>query len=305
MFIYVITNSATGKIYIGQHKRNNLKKYLQTKLSDAAKLRGGQSRLYNSMRKHPKEVWSIEPLMEVETKAELDRLETLLIALYDTRNPEVGYNICKGGEGVTGKHTTETCSKMSAAMKRVWSDLDYKVKTTASLRRAMSTPEHRVKASEATSKCWTDPEFRSKNQAAIREATSAPEYRIKQAVSQKQVWSNPEYRTDMSVKRANLFQVRWADTEKRTEISKARSESTTKAWSTPETRARLLRGIREATKKRREMGEVIQQRTSYATYLRIKEMRTNGITWKEIANVLGVPVGTASAILHRNENRTF
>jgi group I intron endonuclease len=102
MFIYVITNSVTGRVYIGQHKGNSLKKYLQTKLSDASKHRGGSSHLFASMRKHPKEVWSIEPLMEVETKEELNRIERLLIALYDTRNHEVGYNICKGGEGHTG-----------------------------------------------------------------------------------------------------------------------------------------------------------------------------------------------------------
>jgi len=127
MFIYVITNTVTGKIYIGQHKGNSLKKYLQTKLSDASKHRGGQSRLYNSMRKHPKEVWSIEPLMEVETKEELDRLEKLLIALYDTRNPEIGYNICKGGEGFTGTHSLEAREKIGKASKAAWLDPNYRV----------------------------------------------------------------------------------------------------------------------------------------------------------------------------------
>jgi group I intron endonuclease len=121
MYIYVITNSATGKIYIGQHKGNNLKKYLQTKLSDAAKFRGGKSRLYNSMRKHPKEVWSIEPLIsDIQTKPELDRWERLLIALFDTRNPEVGYNICKGGEGFTGTHSEESKKRMSARAIEAW-----------------------------------------------------------------------------------------------------------------------------------------------------------------------------------------
>lgn len=107
MYIYVIRNSATGKVYIGQHKGSNLKQYLQKKFYAAIKGLGGKSYLYASMRKHPKEVWSIEPLMEADTKEKLDRLERLLIALYDTRNPEVGYNICKGGEGFTGTHTEE------------------------------------------------------------------------------------------------------------------------------------------------------------------------------------------------------
>ena len=305
MFIYVITNSVTGKVYIGQHKGNSLKKYLQTKLSDASKHRGGQSRLYNSMRKHPREAWSIEPLIEVATKEELDRWERIYIALFDTRNPEVGYNICKGGEGFTGKHTKEWKENQSIRMKEVWSDLDYKAKTAGAIKQTVSTPKHRAQRSETASKNWASSEFRLKNAAAIKEATSKPEYRITQAVSQKQVWSNPEYRMNMSAKRASLFKTMWSDTEKRVEMSRVRSEVATKAWSTPETRARLMEGARESTKKRRKNGEFIKQRTSYDTYLKIKEMRTNGMKWRDIADSLGVPMGTASAILHRNENRTF
>lgn len=123
MYVYVIRNSATGKVYIGQHKGDNLKKYLQTKLSDAAKYRGGSSHLFASMRKHPKEVWSIEPLMDgIETKEELNHLEKLLIALYDTQNPEVGYNICKGGEGYTGPFTDEMKAAWCAGNKRYWEE---------------------------------------------------------------------------------------------------------------------------------------------------------------------------------------
>jgi hypothetical protein len=119
MYVYVIRNSATGKVYIGQHKGTNLKKYLQDKFSQAnyelkRKGKGGGSHLFASMRKHPREVWSIEPLIEgIETKPELDRLERLLIAIYDTRNPDVGYNICRGGEGFTGKHSPEWKARMS------------------------------------------------------------------------------------------------------------------------------------------------------------------------------------------------
>jgi hypothetical protein len=120
MFIYVITNSATGKVYIGQHKGSNLKKYLQDKLSHS-RHNTGSSHLFNSMRKHPKEVWSIAPLMEFETKAEIDVWETRLIALYDTRNPEIGYNICHGGEGYTGPFTAEMKAAWCEGNKRYWS----------------------------------------------------------------------------------------------------------------------------------------------------------------------------------------
>jgi hypothetical protein len=180
MYVYVIRNSATGKVYIGQHKGTNLKKYLQMKLSQAEyelrrKGHGRGSHLFNSMRKHPKDVWSIEPLMEVDTKEELDRLETLLIAFYDTRNPQVGYNICKGGEGFTGTHTDEWRRNHSAKMKgRVYSpETIAKMKAAPksevqlnNLKRARdpdvaakraegcSTPSCRVKLSEAGKRQW-------------------------------------------------------------------------------------------------------------------------------------------------------
>ena len=126
MYVYVIRNSATGKIYIGQHKGSNLKKYLQQKLSHAFSKRTGASILFNSMRKHPKDVWSIEPLIEVETKAEVDKWERIYIALYDTRNPEIGYNICKGGEGFTGPHSSEARAKVTEALKQRWSQPGFK-----------------------------------------------------------------------------------------------------------------------------------------------------------------------------------
>jgi hypothetical protein len=113
MFIYVIVNSETLKLYVGQHKGNNLRKYLQTKISDALHQTHLRSRLYASMRKHPKECWSIHPLISgIENRKELDEWERLLIYALKSQHPDVGYNICDGGEGFTGPHTEETKQKL-------------------------------------------------------------------------------------------------------------------------------------------------------------------------------------------------
>src|SRR5208337_1334104 len=103
MFIYLIVNRATGKYYVGQHKGNSLKKYLQTKFSDAKHQKNGSSHLFNSMRKHPKEAWSIHALLsDVRTRPELDQHERDFIAFLRSRDPEHSYNICRGGEGFSG-----------------------------------------------------------------------------------------------------------------------------------------------------------------------------------------------------------
>lgn len=117
MFIYKITNAVNGKIYIGQHKGSNLKKYFQTKISDALHQRGGRSHLFNAIRKHGRENFSIEPLAEVHgdmPKVVLNNLETFCISILGTQNSEIGYNICRGGEGFTGPHSQAAKDKVGA-----------------------------------------------------------------------------------------------------------------------------------------------------------------------------------------------
>jgi hypothetical protein len=115
MFVYVIVNSATLKIYVGQHKGNNLRQYLQQKLSEARHRRSARSILYASMRKHPRDVWSIYSLVsDLQTRAECDEWERHYIQVLKTQHSDVGYNICRGGEGFTGPHTDEWKQKARA-----------------------------------------------------------------------------------------------------------------------------------------------------------------------------------------------
>lgn len=103
MFIYLIVNHVTGKYYVGQHRGNNLKKYLQQKFYEAERKMGGRSYLYASMRKHGRAAFSIHALLsDIQTKAELDQHEKDFILFFRSRESEFGYNICKGGEGFTG-----------------------------------------------------------------------------------------------------------------------------------------------------------------------------------------------------------
>jgi group I intron endonuclease len=121
MYIYLIVNHVTGKYYIGQHKGRNLKQYLQQKFYEAKNHLGGSSYLYASIRKHGREAFSIHALLsDVQTKLELDQHEKNFIEFLQSRNPEFGYNICKGGEGFTGKHSSTARQKISAASKAMW-----------------------------------------------------------------------------------------------------------------------------------------------------------------------------------------
>jgi hypothetical protein len=124
MFIYVIVNSETLKIYVGQHKGESLTRYLQQKWWDAHYYSGKRSHLYAAMRKYPKEFWSIHPLVSgVETRAELDEIEKHYIKVLKTQHPDVGYNICDGGEGFSGPHSEEAKQKLGSIVREQWANL--------------------------------------------------------------------------------------------------------------------------------------------------------------------------------------
>jgi hypothetical protein len=129
MFIYLIVNHETGKYYVGQHKGDNLKAYLQRKFSAAKHNEGkGGSYLFASMRKHPlSSSWSIHALRsDIQTKEELNETERDFIKFLRSQDPEYGYNICKGGEGHTGPLSQETRQKISTHHKQMWTNPEIK-----------------------------------------------------------------------------------------------------------------------------------------------------------------------------------
>jgi hypothetical protein len=118
MVVYIIVCSETLKLYIGQHKyEDRLNQYLASKFWDAHRATTKRSYLYNAMRAHSRDSWSIHPLVSgIETKTELDEAERLLIYALKSQHPDVGYNICDGGEGFTGPHSAATKTKISVAL---------------------------------------------------------------------------------------------------------------------------------------------------------------------------------------------
>jgi len=121
MFIYLIVNRVTGKYYVGQHKGNNLKKYLQQKFYDAWKNPTKRSHLHASIRKYGRGAFSIHALIsDIQTKEELDQKEKEFIAFLHSRDHNYGYNICRGGEGFTVPHSEETKRKNSENSLATW-----------------------------------------------------------------------------------------------------------------------------------------------------------------------------------------
>lgn len=95
LIIYKITNTVNLKLYIGlttvslESRWNGHKTAART---------GVNRHLYNSMRQYGIDKFVIEKIDEATTLKELGEKERYYIKLYETQNPDKGYNLTAGGE---------------------------------------------------------------------------------------------------------------------------------------------------------------------------------------------------------------
>lgn len=148
MQVYVINNLANGKLYIGQHRGKDLQKYLKQKVADALGFRQKFSRLFNAIRKHGADNFTIGCIHKCVDKAEMDSAEKAYIKLFGTQDPELGYNITAGGEGSFG-FTHSEASKIRMSESRTGLPTTEKQKLAVSLAHKGKplSAEHRLKMS--------------------------------------------------------------------------------------------------------------------------------------------------------------
>jgi group I intron endonuclease len=97
MFVYLITNTINGKRYVGQTIKS-----LEHRFKAHQHPSSSASYLYNAIKKYGVSNFSIEALLVVWSKKDLDFYERFLIKEFDLQNHDKGYNITDGGEGISG-----------------------------------------------------------------------------------------------------------------------------------------------------------------------------------------------------------
>lgn len=118
-YIYKITNKINNKIYVGKTTKSIERRFAEHVMV-SNKEKDTSVKLHNAIRKYGIDNFMIEELDVATTKEELNKKERFWIDKLSARNPDIGYNICKGGEGGSGgahfaghKHTEETRKQMS------------------------------------------------------------------------------------------------------------------------------------------------------------------------------------------------
>lgn len=110
MFIYKVTNTINGKVYIGQTILSISKRWSLHKSPNS-----NCTVLRKAIQKYGPENFTIEEIDGANSLSELNYLETHYICKFNSLDRNVGYNLKSGGDN--SKHSQSTKEKISKAMK--------------------------------------------------------------------------------------------------------------------------------------------------------------------------------------------
>ena len=166
--IYKIINKVNQKIYIGKTS-NTLEIRWKLHLYHAF-VNKRVTRLLNAMRKYGADAFSMEEIASHNSEDEINKLEKQFIEDFNSRNPEIGYNISSGGDG--GHISDEHYKKMSIMKKgKTYKELygptkalqiiEKKKQSLSKIKRKYkpTTIEEKLYRSEEGKKRWQDPEY--------------------------------------------------------------------------------------------------------------------------------------------------
>lgn len=153
--IYLIINTANGKVYVGQavnlakRKRNHfsalkLGKHRNKHLQAAYNQYGGEAFVFEVVQE-----FTDAPDKQDLAKS-LARLEQHWIDFYQSTNPEYGYNMCpSAGSSLGYKHSAETRAKVAAAGRGRVSSPDTRAKISAAHKGKRLSSAHRANLSKS------------------------------------------------------------------------------------------------------------------------------------------------------------
>jgi group I intron endonuclease len=138
-------------------------------------------------------------------------LEKKLIKVFNSMNPNYGYNLTEGGDGVCGyEFTEESKEKISESQKKRFENPEERIKKSEDTKKYFENPEARIKHGEFQKKRFENPEERKKMSESkkkyfaenpyarirqvevLRNHLENPEIREKMRNGQKRAWQNPE-----------------------------------------------------------------------------------------------------------------
>lgn len=112
MIIYLITNTENSKVYIGQTIRTAVRRFSQHR-NNLNRLCHSNPHLQAAWNKYGADAFTFEVLDTAVTLNGLNAKEEYYIQLYESSNPQFGYN--KRAGGLNGNHSEETKRRIGRA----------------------------------------------------------------------------------------------------------------------------------------------------------------------------------------------
>lgn len=136
-YVYKITNTINGKIYIGKHSTDDINDGYM----------GSGIRVKQAYQKYGLENFSKEVIQFYTSEEELNQGEIYWIARFNSTDQNIGYNLTYGGDG--GILTEEARKKLSAVKKGKPLSEEHRRKISEGNKGKPKSEEHRRKMSEA------------------------------------------------------------------------------------------------------------------------------------------------------------
>lgn len=115
MVVYLVKNAVNGKPYVG---KTALKLSTRWNSHVARANSGSLTHLHRAIKKYGIDCFVLSVLEHASTEAELNRLEIKYIEELRSNDPNIGYNLTRGGEGAMGyKHALKAKLSMSRAVR--------------------------------------------------------------------------------------------------------------------------------------------------------------------------------------------
>ncbi|OPZ39525.1 MAG: GIY-YIG catalytic domain protein [Synergistetes bacterium ADurb.BinA166] len=254
--IYCHTHIESGRRYVGLTKKTWRQRWDQH-VCQARRAIGSKNHWYNAIRKYGKDAFSHE-VLEVCSDLEVANLaEECWIELLDTRNPEKGFNLMKGGEHVPHP------------IKNPWDRPEYRAKHPKNIAvchtpearskslDSLRSPESKQKRSTLAAASMADPAV----QARRRVFQEDPAYKVLISETTRAALSAPEVRERLS-ESSRL-------TAARPDVREARSSAIRAAHSRPDVKERHRAACVEAQNRPETLARHRSRRASPETRAKI------------------------------------
>ena len=241
-YIYLITNTVNGKVYVGQTKRTLRERWADHRKAYAHQGERYNCPLYRAFRKYGLGAFTLSELEQCSDLDLLNRAEQKWVSHYHSTNSFLGYNATSGG-GQGRTPTLETRAKLSASKKK-----------------QMESPEARRRVSEGVKKQWEDPIFRQRmtEQLRLRGADPANRKHISETLS-RYVAEHPEaYEAVVAYNKSPEGRRRNSESHKalfrrNPEVILPLQEGAQRHRASPAGQVQVLQSMRRARERRKEL----------------------------------------------------